>query len=77
MINCNIKNRDFSLPKNILETNELINQIKLMHKPYSTKEILIVAVSLGEVIAVTLDLIKDKNKISQLNKYEVVEIKKI
>ena len=76
MINCNIKNRDFSLPKNILETNELINQIKLMHKPNSTKEILIVAVTLGEVIAVTLDLIKDKNKLSQLNKYEVVEIKK-
>ena len=46
MINCNIKNRDFSLPKNILETNELINQIKLMHKPYSTKEILIVAIEL-------------------------------
>ena len=76
MINCNIKNRDFSLPKNILETNELINQIKLMHKPNSTKEILIAAVTLGEVIAVTLDLIKDKNKLSQLNKYEVVEIKK-
>ena len=78
MINCNIKNRDFSLPKNILETNELINQIKLMHKPDSTKEILIVAVTFGEVIAVTFDLIKDKNKnkISQLNKYEVVEIKK-
>ena len=78
MINCNIKNRNFSLPKNILETNELINQIKLMHKPDSTKEILIVVVTFGEVIAVTLDLIKDKNKnkLSQLSKYEVVEIKK-
>lgn len=79
MINCNIKNRDFSLPKNILETNGSINQIKLMHKPNSTKEILIVAAANGEdgeVTAVTLDLIKDKNKLSQLNKYEVVEIKK-
>ena len=76
MINCNIKNRDFSLPKNILETNNLINQIKLMHKSNSTKEILVVAVNNGEVFAVTLDLIKDTNKISQLNKYEVVEIKK-
>ena len=76
MINCNLKNRDFSLPKNIIETQDLINQIKLMHKPNSTKEILIVVDNSGEIVAITMDLIKDKSKKSKLDKYEVVKTQK-
>ena len=74
MINCNLKNRDFSSPKNIIETNDSINQIKLMHKPNTTKEILIVVDNSGEIVAITIDLIKEKK--SKLEKYEVVKIKK-
>ena len=59
MINCNIKNRDFSLAKNIIETHDSINQIKLMHKPNSTKEILIAVDNSGEIVVITVDLIKD------------------
>ena len=76
MINCNLKNRDFSLAKNIIETYDSINQIKLMHKPNSTKEILIVVDNSGEIVAITIDLINDKNKKSKLEKYEVIRIQK-
>ena len=76
MINCNLKNRDFSLAKNIIETQDAINQIKLMHKPNSTKEILIVVDNSGEIDAITIDLIKDKSKKSKLDKYEVVKTQK-
>ena len=74
MINCNLKNRDFSLAKNIIQTNNSINQIKLMHKPNSTKEILIVVDNSGEIVAITIDLIKDRK--SKLDKYEVVKTQK-
>ena len=50
MINCNLNNRDFSLPKNIVETNDSINQIKLMHKPNTTIEILIVVDNSGQIV---------------------------
>ena len=76
MINCNLNNRDFSLPKNIIETQGYINQIKLIHKPNSTKEILIVVDYSGEIIAITIDSIKDKNKMAKLNKYEIVKTHK-
>ena len=62
MINCNLKNRDFSLAKNIIETNDSINQIKLMNKPNSSKEILIVVDNSGQIVVITIDLINDKNK---------------
>ena len=74
MINCNLKNRDFSLPKNIIQTNNSINQIKLMHKPNSTKEILIVVDNSGEIVSITIDLIKNRN--TKLDKYEVVKTQK-
>ena len=76
MINCNLKNRDFSLAKNILETTDSINQIKLMHKPNSTKEILIAVDNSGEIVVVTLDLIKVECKKHKLDKYEVVKTTK-
>ena len=76
MINCNLNNRDFSLPKNIIETQGYINQIKLIHKPNSTKEILIVVDYSGEIIVITIDSIKDKNKMAKLNKYEIVKTHK-
>ena len=76
MINCNLKNRDFSLAKNIVETNDSINQIKLMHKPNDTKEILIAVDNSGEIVVITIDLIKDKKKRSKLDKYEVVKTQK-
>ena len=76
MINCNLKNRDFSLAKNIIETNDSINQIKLMHKPNSSKEILIVVDNSGEIVVITIDLINDKNKNSKLEKYEVIKTQK-
>ena len=76
MINCNLKNRDFSLAKNIIETHDSINQIKLMHKPNSSKEILTVVDNSGEIVVITIDLINDKNKKSKLEKYEVVKIQK-
>jgi hypothetical protein len=76
MINCNLKNRDFSLAKNIVETNDCINQIKLMHKPNSTKEILVAVDNSGEIVVATIDLIKDRKKRSKLDKYEVVKTKK-
>lgn len=76
MINCNLKNRDFSLAKNIVETNDSINQIKLMHKPNDTKEILIAVDNSGEIVVITIDLIKDKKKRSRLDKYEVVKTQK-
>ena len=76
MINCNFNNRDFSLAKNIIETEGSINQIKLMHKPNSTEEILIVVDNSGEIVAITIDLIKDKKKRSKLDKYEVIKTQK-
>ena len=76
MINCNIKNRDFSLAKNIIETHDSINQIKLMHKPNSTKEILIAVDNSGEIVVITVDLIKEGNKKLKLDKYEVVKTQK-
>ena len=76
MINCNIKNRDFSLAKNIIETQDSINQIKLMHKPNSKKEILIAVDNSGEILVTTIDLIKDKIKNTKLNKYKVVKTQK-
>ena len=74
MINCDLKNRDFSLSKNIIQTNDSINQIKLMQKPNSTKEILIAVDNSGEIVVITIDLIKDKKKRSKLDKYEVIEL---
>ena len=62
MINCNLNNRDFSLPKNIIETTDSINQIKLMHKPDTSQEILTVVDNSGEIVALTIDLIKDEKK---------------
>ena len=76
MINCNLYNRDFSLAKNIIETQDSINQIKLMHKPNSAKEILIAVDNSGEIVVITIDLIKDKNKRSKLDKYEVIKTQK-
>ena len=76
MINCNIKNRDLSSPKNILETNDSINQIKLMHKPNDTKEILIVLDDSGQIVVLTIDQYKDKKNKSKLDKYEVIKIQK-
>ena len=76
MINCNIKNRDFSLAKNIIETQDSINQIKLMHAPNSSKEILIAVDNSGQIIVATIDLIKGKNQKSKLDKYEVIKIQK-
>ena len=76
MINCNIKNRDFSLAKNIIETQDSINQIKLMHAPNSSKEIIIAVDNSGEIIVATIDLIKGKNQKSKLDKYEVIKIQK-
>ena len=76
MINCNIKNRDFSLAKNIIETQDSINQIKLMHAPNSSKEILIAVDNSGEIIVATIDLIKVKNQKSKLYKYEVIKTQK-
>ena len=62
MINCNLNNRDFSLPKNIIETTDSINQIKLMHKPDTSQEILTVVDNSGEIVVLTIDLIKDEKK---------------
>ena len=76
MINCDIKNGDFSMPKNIIETNDSINQIKLMHKPNTTSEILIVVDNSGEIVVITIDQIKDKKNKSKLDKYEVVKTQK-
>ena len=76
MINCDLKNRDFSKRKNIHETQESINQIKLMHKPNSTKEILIVVDNSGEIVVITLDLIDIKKKKSKLDIFEVVKAQK-
>ena len=76
MINCNLYNREFSLAKNIVETHDSINQIKLMNKPNSTEEILVVVDNSGEIVVITIDLIKDNNKKSKLDKYEVISTKK-
>ena len=76
MINCNLKNKDFSLAKNIIQTQDSINQIKLMHKPNSTKEILTVVDNSGEIVVLTIDLINDINKRTKTNKYEVINTKK-
>ena len=57
MINCNLNNKDFSLAKNIIQTQDSINQIKLMHKPNSTQEILTVVDNSGEIVVLTIDLI--------------------
>ena len=62
MINCNLNNRDFSLPKNIIETTDSINQIKLMHKPDTSQEILTVVDNSGQIVVLTIDLIKMKKK---------------
>ena len=76
MINCNLSNKDFSLAKNIIQTEDSINQIKLMHKPNSTQEILTVVDNSGEIVVLTIDLISDINKRTKTNKYEVVNTKK-
>ena len=76
MINCNLSNKDFSLAKNIIQTEDSINQIKLMHKPNSTKEILIAVDNSGEIVVITVDLIKEGNKKLKLDKYEVVKTQK-
>ena len=76
MINCNLNNKDFSLAKNIIQTEDSINQIKLMHKPNSTQEILTVVDNSGEIVVLTIDIIKDLNKRTKLNKYEVINTKK-
>ena len=76
MINCNLNNRDFSLAKNIVETTEAINQIKLMHKPDTMQEILIVVDNSGEIVVVTVDVIKDNKIRTKMNKYEVIKTKK-
>ena len=76
MINCNLNNRDFSLAKNIVETTEAINQIKLMHKPDTMQEILIVVDNSGEIVVLTLDVIKDNKIRTKMNKYEVIKTKK-
>ena len=64
------------MPKNIIETNDSINQIKLMHKPNTTSEILIVVDNSGEIVVITIDQIKDKKNKSKLDKYEVVKTQK-
>ena len=76
MINCNLNNKDFSLAKNIIQTEDSINQIKLMHKPNSTQEILTVVDNSGEIVVLTIDIVKDLNKRTKLNKYEVINTKK-
>ena len=76
MINCNLSNKDFSLAKNIIQTEDSINQIKLMHKPNSAQEILTVVDNSGEIVVLTIDLISDINKRTKTNKYEVVNTKK-
>ena len=76
MINCDLNNRDFSLSKNIIQTNDSINQIKLMHKPNSTQEILTVVDNSGEIVVLTIDIIADEKKRTKTNKYEVINIKK-
>ena len=76
MINCNLNNKDFSLAKNIIQTQDSINQIKLMHKPNSTQEILTVVDNSGEIVVLTLDLIADLKQRTKTNKYEVVNTKK-
>ena len=76
MINCDLNNRDFSLSKNIIQTNDSINQIKLMHKPNSTQEILTVVDNSGEIVVLTMDIIADEKKRTKTNKYEVINIKK-
>ena len=69
MIHCNLNNKDFSLAKNIVQTTEAINQIKLMHKPESTQEILTVVDNSGEIVVLTLDIIKDEKIRTKMNKY--------
>ena len=76
MINCNLNNKDFSLAKNIIQTTDSINQIKLMHKPDSTQEILTVVDNSGEIVVLTIDIISDKNQRTKMNKYEVINTKK-
>ena len=76
MINCNLNNRDFSLAKNIVETTEAINQIKLMHKPDTMQEILIVMDNSGEIVVLTLDVIKDNKIRTKMNKYVIKKKKK-
>ena len=76
MINCNLNNKDFSLAKNIIQTQDSINQIKLMHKPNSTQEILTVVDNSGEILVLTIDLISDIKKRTKTNKYEVINTKK-
>ena len=76
MLNCNLKNKDFSLAKNIIQTTDSINQIKLMHKPNSTQEILTVVDNSGEIVVLTIDIISDNTKRTKMNKYEVINTKK-
>ena len=76
MINSNLYNRDFSLPKNIIQTTDSINQIKLMHKPNTSQEILTVVDNSGEIVVLTIDLIKDEKKRIKSDKYEVINTKK-
>jgi uncharacterized protein with ATP-grasp and redox domains len=76
MINCNLNNKDFSLAKNIIQTQDSINQIKLMHKPNSTQEILTVVDNSGEIVVLTIDLISEIKKRTKTNKYEVINTKK-
>jgi len=71
-----LNNKDFSLAKNIVQTTEAINQIKLMHKPDTMQEILIVVDNSGEIVVLTLDIIKDEKIRTKMNKYEIVSTKK-
>ena len=76
MIHCNLNNKDFSLAKNIIQTTQAINQIKLMHKPDSTQEILTVVDNSGEIVVITLDIIKYDKIRTKMNKYEIISTKK-
>lgn len=73
MINCNIDNIEFSLRKNLIETNDSINQIKLMHKPESDIDILIVVDNSGVIFVITIEEKKNKTK---MDKYEATKIQK-
>ena len=64
------------MPKNIIETTDSINQIKLMHKPDTSQEILTVVDNSGEIVVLTIDLIKDEKKRIKSDKYEVINTKK-
>lgn len=74
MISCKLNSRNFSLPKNILESQGAINQIKLMHKPNTTQDILVVVDDDGIIIVATIDKINLIDKTKTI-KYEVINKK--